>query len=196
MHSCSGRGLVGLLATLGLLTVLAPAAGATTVNASVTIRESGYSPATVTIRPGERVIWFNGGTRDHTVTSDSGNQLASGTITPGEELSIEFSRPGTYHYHSAFLRDHMRGTVVVAGTPVAAAVATVTVTVDTATAPFPITLSRSAQDLLATSPLFVRKENDETWWSVGLIAAAGLTGAAVVIALLAYGRRRPGNDPA
>ena len=195
MHSRSGRGLVALLATLSLLTVLASAAGATTVNASVTIRESGYSPATVTIRPGEHVIWFNGGTRNHTVTSDSGNQIASGTITPGEELSIEFSKPGTYHYHSAFLRDHMRGTVVVAGAR-AAAVSTVTVTVDTATAPFPITISGSAQDVLATTPLFVRREDDGTWWSVGLIAVAGLTAAAVVIALLAFGRRRPGGDPA
>ena len=150
----------------------------------------------MTIRPGERVIWFNSGTRDHTVTSDSGTQISSGTITPGEELSIQFSKPGTYHYHSAFLRDHMRGTVVVAGAA-AAAVSTVTVTVDTATAPFPITISRSAQDALATSSLFVRREDDDgSWWSVGLIAVAGLTAAAVVIALLAFGRRRPGSDPA
>jgi plastocyanin len=194
MHSRSIRSLVALLAALGGLTMLAPAAGAATVNAPVTIRESGYSPATVTIRPGERVIWFNGGTRDHTVTSDSGNQIASGTIAPGEELSIEFSQPGTYHYHSAFLRDHMRGTVVVAGAR-AAAVSTVTVTVDTA-APFPITISRSAQEALATSPLFVRRQDDGTWWSAGLIAVAGLTAAAVVIALLAFERRRPENDPA
>ncbi len=195
MHSRSIRSLVALLATLSLFTVLTPAAGAATVNASVTIRESGYSPTTVTIRPGERVIWFNSGTRDHTVTSDGGNQIASGTITPGEELAIEFSQPGTYHYHSAFLRDHMRGTVVVAGTPAAAAVATVTVTVDTASAPFPITISGSAQDVLGTSSLFVRRQDDRTWWSVGLIAVAGLTAAAVVIALLAFGRR-PGSDPA
>ena len=192
MHSRSGRGLVALLATLSLLT---SAAGATTFNASVTIRESGYSPATVTIRPGERVIWFNGGTRNHTVTSDSGNQSSSSTIAPGEELSIEFSKPGTYHYHSARLRDHMRGTVVVAGAR-AAAVSTVTVTVDPATAPFTITISGSAQGVLATAPLFVRGEDDGTWWSVGLIAVAGLTAAAVVIALLAFGRRRPGSDPA
>ena len=89
----------------------------------------------------------------------------------------------------------MRGTVVVAGAR-AAAVSTVTVTVDTATAPFPITISGSAQDVLATTPLFVRREDDGTWWSVGLIAVAGLTAAAVVIALLAFGRRRPGSDPA
>ena len=158
MHSRSGRGLVAPLATLSLLV---SAAGATTVNASVTIRESGFSPATVTIRPGERVIWFNGGTRNHTVTSDSGNQSSSSTIAPGEELSIEFSKPGTYHYHSALLRDHMRGTVVVAGTR-AAAVSTVTVTVDTATAPFPITISGSAQGVLATTPLFVRRQDDGT----------------------------------
>ena len=46
MHSRSGRSLIGLLGMLSLLAVLAPAAGAATVNASVTIRDSGYSPAT------------------------------------------------------------------------------------------------------------------------------------------------------
>jgi plastocyanin len=189
--------LVALLATLA---ILAAPAGAAPVNASVTILDSGYSPATVTIRPGERVIWFNGGTRNHTATSDSGTQISSGTITPGEELAMEFSKPGTYHYHSALLRDHMRGTVVVVAEGASpAAIETVTVTVTTETPVYPITIPERYQEALATSPLFAHPndaQDDETWWAVGLIAAAGLTAAAVVIALLTYGRRRPGSDTA
>src|SRR4051794_31719835 len=195
MTSRSARCFVALLA---LLAVLASPAAAALVNASVTITDSGYTPPTVKIRPGERVIWFNAGTKAHTVTSDSGTQISSGTIVPGEELAIEFPKPGTFHYHSAFLRDHMRGTVVVAisGAP-RAEVSTVTVTV---TEPVgSITIPDRYREALATSPLVLLREsgpNDDTWWSAGLIAAAGITAAAVVIALLAYGRRPPGSDTA
>ena len=196
MHSRSGRRIVALLATLTVFAVLTAPARAVRVNASVTILDSGYSPATVTIRPGQRVIWFNAGTRAHTATSDSGTRISSGTITPGEELAIEFSKPGIYQYHSAFLRDHMRGTVVVAGAPVPD-VKTVTVTV--AEPPVSAAIPKSVQEALATSPLIVRLDSshdDGRWWSVGLIVAAGITAAAVVIGLLAYGRRRPGSDTA
>src|SRR4051794_22413975 len=127
MTSRSARCFVALLA---LLAVLASPAAAALVNASVTITDSGYTPPTVKIRPGERVIWFNAGTKAHTVTSDTGTQISSGTIVPGEELAIEFPKAGTFPSPTAFLRAHMRGTVVVAisGAP-PADIATVTVTV-------------------------------------------------------------------
>ncbi len=194
----------GILIALAVLTVAPLPASAATINASVTIRESGYSPATVTIRPGEHVIWVNGGTRDHTVTSDSGTQINSGAITPGNEFSLRFAKAGTYSYHSAFLRDHMRGTVVVAGAPAEAAVVTVTVTTPASALPYRTSVLedlRRAQlrDVTITSPLLVRlarDEGDEAWWSVGLVVAATLTAVAVVAALLAYGRReQPATPP-
>ena len=65
--------------------------------------------------------------------------MRSGAIEPGNEVSIRFAKPGTYAYHSEFLRDHLRGVVVVAGqaTP---NVVTVTVTVPQTTPPYRITL--------------------------------------------------------
>ncbi|MEK6917789.1 MAG: plastocyanin/azurin family copper-binding protein [Nanoarchaeota archaeon] len=48
----------------------------------------------------------------HTVTSDSGSELNSGTISNGGVYSHTFNTAGTYKYHCAF-HTSMKATVIV-----------------------------------------------------------------------------------
>jgi plastocyanin len=161
------------------------------VNASVTITDSQYAPGNVTIRPGELVTWTNAGKRAHTVTSDSGSRLNSGRIRPGGEWAARFPKAETVAYHSAFLRDDMRGVVVVAGSP---ATAGATVAVSMPTAPHVVTLGDEISERLGSitlnRPLLVGK----TAGSPGrreqiLIFFAGAATATVLGGLLVRRRR-------
>ena len=59
------RCVLGAIVALGALAALAlPAAAA--ADTSVSISDSGYTPAVVTIEQGEVVTWTNAGKRDHT----------------------------------------------------------------------------------------------------------------------------------
>ncbi len=71
-----------------------------------------FCPVRVTVRAGSELRWSNRDTAPHTVSAD-GDEFDTGTFGRGEERSVRFDRPGTYHY---FCRLHpfMRGTVVVA----------------------------------------------------------------------------------
>jgi len=177
--------------------LLAPSPlAAETINRSVRITDTGYVPAVVTIEPGETVTWFNAGRRDHTVTSNSGTQISSGAIGHGGEITIGFDKRGTYAYHSAFLRDHLHGIVVVGG-PGRPNAVTVTVTVPATVLPDRVALSPEALRSVSTSPLFARssQRDDETGQEIGLVLAAGVTAAAVIVGLVLVGRHRaPGAD--
>ena len=47
--------------------------------------------------PGTTVVWVNGDSMDHTVTSRDGS-FDSGILTPGATFQLIFSAPGTYDY--------------------------------------------------------------------------------------------------
>jgi len=93
---------------------------------SYDIEISGYSflPSTLTINVGDDVTWTNMDSAPHTVTSDSGSELNSGTLsgessggyysspTSGGTYSHTFSSAGTYAYHCN-LHASMKGTIVV-----------------------------------------------------------------------------------
>ena len=85
---------------------------------SVTINDSGYVPANISITVGQTVHWSNQGTTTHTVTSDNG-VFDSGTLsppvgstTPGGTYSLAFANAGTYGYHCT-LHPNMTGTITV-----------------------------------------------------------------------------------
>lgn len=83
-------------------------------NGSVSIAGFAFSPASVTINPGESVTWtHNDGTTPHTVTSNTG-AFDSGSLTGGGTFQQTFSTPGTFAYHCA-IHPSMQGTVVVTG---------------------------------------------------------------------------------
>ncbi len=83
-----------------------------TSETSVTIKNFSFSPATLTVKSGTKVTWTNNDTAPHTVTSDSGNQLNSSTLSPGQSFSYTFTDAGTIDYHCA-IHPSMKGTVVV-----------------------------------------------------------------------------------
>ena len=106
------------LAVLGglvaLLVVAAPAIAAST--ASVKISESDnryhFTPTTVYVNAGGKVAWTNGSDAPHTVTSDTGTELASSTLGAGKTFTHTFTTAGTFAYHCSIHR-YMVGSVVV-----------------------------------------------------------------------------------
>ncbi|HEY2303965.1 MAG TPA: plastocyanin/azurin family copper-binding protein [Acidimicrobiales bacterium] len=77
--------------------------------AAVSIKNIAFTPRTVTIHPGQAVVWtFRDGDVPHNVTGDG---YASATRTSGTFVHT-FPAPGTYNY-SCTIHTGMTGTVVV-----------------------------------------------------------------------------------
>jgi len=115
--------LIGALAAVALLPLaLAPvlharaSAPATRPRATVqvTIQNFAFSPQTITIAPGTKVIWTQMDSAPHTVTSDSGAPLDSPQLSSGQTYSYTFNKSGTYTYHCA-VHPYMKATVIVTG---------------------------------------------------------------------------------
>jgi plastocyanin len=77
----------------------------------VSIADVKFSPASVTIKKGDTVIWINGDERDHTVTADDGS-FNSGNLGNGKTYRRKFEKPGKYKYHCEY-HPRMKATVVV-----------------------------------------------------------------------------------
>jgi plastocyanin len=92
-------------------------------NAPVSIADFAFSPPTVTVAVGDTVTWTNNdGGIPHTVSSDSGGDLASGQLAGGATYQKTFTVAGTFAYHCD-IHPSMTAQVVVTG---AAATATST----------------------------------------------------------------------
>ncbi|MEB3103997.1 plastocyanin/azurin family copper-binding protein [Ferviditalea candida] len=73
-----------------------------------------FSPDTITVTAGTKVIWINDEGSAHSIvgdTFDSRNEKKDGFIK-GESFSYTFAQPGTYKYHCSF-HPFMTGTVIV-----------------------------------------------------------------------------------
>ncbi|OGM26233.1 hypothetical protein A2962_04325 [Candidatus Woesebacteria bacterium RIFCSPLOWO2_01_FULL_39_61] len=85
---------------------------------NVTLTKSGFSPQTITISQGAKVIWTNeSGTTTTVNSADHPTHLKYpplnlGSFTNGESLSLVFDTPGTYGYHN-HLNASQFGTVTV-----------------------------------------------------------------------------------
>ena len=86
-----------------------PAPGST---GDVTMGQSSFSPASLTVNAGYTVMWSNSSSLPHTVTASGA--FDSGILMPGATYSYTFSSPGTYSY-TCILHSGMVGTVTVAG---------------------------------------------------------------------------------
>ena len=80
-----------------------------TVN--VTIQNFSFNPATVTVNPGDTVVFKNLDGVAHTATA-SGGAFDSGYIQPGETKSITVAQKGSYSYF-CIPHPYMKGTLVV-----------------------------------------------------------------------------------
>ena len=89
-----------------------PSASVAPAAAQVTIKALKYSPETIEIKTGETVEWQNNDLTPHTVTSQNGSELNSGSIEVGASWSHTFAQPGTFPYFCTY-HDEMKAFVVV-----------------------------------------------------------------------------------
>lgn len=81
--------------------------------ATASIDNFTFSPATLTVTKGTKVTWTNHDDIPHTVTSAATPRLFhSGPLDTGDSFAFTFDAAGTYKYFCA-LHPHMQGTVVV-----------------------------------------------------------------------------------
>ncbi len=71
-----------------------------------------FSPSSLTIKKGTTIKWTNKDNAPHTVTSDSGNELSSQTLSNGQSYSHTFSAQGIYEYYCTF-HTSMKGKITV-----------------------------------------------------------------------------------
>jgi plastocyanin len=67
----------------------------------IVIKDMSYSPTTLTVKKGEKVVWMNKGTVAHTVTggtAPNGDGSFNQTIEPGKSYSHIFHKAGTFPY--------------------------------------------------------------------------------------------------
>jgi plastocyanin len=98
-------------ATLALV-LAAPASSAT---ATVSIKRTGFAPASVTINQDDAVTWTNNDTIDHQIVANGGS-FASPILKPGKSWTHTFRGGGTFRYHDS-LHPGLKGAVVVKGAP-------------------------------------------------------------------------------
>jgi plastocyanin len=78
---------------------------------TVLINNSTFTPQSLTVGRGTRVLWRNQDSMDHTVTSNNGF-FDSGNIRSKGSFSFVFSDAGSYQYHCR-IHPQMTGTIVV-----------------------------------------------------------------------------------
>ena len=78
----------------------------------VTIQTVKYSPEAIEIQRGETVAWINKDLTPHTVTSQAGGELNSGSIEPGASWNHKFDQAGTFPYYCTF-HTEMKGAITV-----------------------------------------------------------------------------------
>jgi plastocyanin len=99
-------------ALVGCAMLLAPRF-AVAADVTVTVDNFTFSPATVEIAAGDRVVWTNRDDIPHTVVdADNPKATKSPPLDTGDSYARAFEKPGTYRYFCS-LHPHMQGTVVV-----------------------------------------------------------------------------------
>jgi plastocyanin len=102
----------GMLAAASLA-LLMVAAIARADDATVVIDNFTFTPATLTVPVGTRVVWRNDDDIPHTVVSDASPPLfRSKALDTDDSYATVFDKPGTYGYFCG-LHPHMQGTIVV-----------------------------------------------------------------------------------
>lgn len=81
---------------------------------SLNVEISGYKffPQAIAISQGGIITWTNNDSVAHTITSDSGTELASPLIASGSSYSHKFDTKGIFDYHCS-IHPYMKGEVSV-----------------------------------------------------------------------------------
>ncbi|BDU20615.1 cupredoxin family copper-binding protein [Dyella sp. GSA-30] len=89
------------------------AAGATAAHTTqVDIRNFGFSPKSVTVPVGTRIVWTNHDEEPHVVTSAGTGFVSSKALDTSDSYAVTFSKPGTYTYYCS-IHPMMVGTIIV-----------------------------------------------------------------------------------
>lgn len=128
MHGRSTVGIMArlttLAATIGVTAALAlsltsctedaPTAERPTGPNVVTVAAMAYSPASVTISPGDTVTWFfdDAGVAHNVIGIDAASRLLHSPMISSGQFSQTFDDPGTYPYFCS-VHPNMTGTVIV-----------------------------------------------------------------------------------
>ena len=108
--------LVGLLAAPSMASDRSQGTNASLQAAAsvkrVKIINFAFQPKTITIAKGTRVTWMNGGSVNHTTTSNKG-LWDSGALAPGAAFAHVFKKAGTFTYHCTIHPTLMHGKILV-----------------------------------------------------------------------------------
>jgi plastocyanin len=104
------------LAVFGAIALLVLAGPASAANRGVRMSEADeryfFGPQTQYANVGDTVTWTNGTDAPHTVTSDSGDELASDNLAEDATFEHTFNVEGTFAYHCT-IHSYMTGKIVV-----------------------------------------------------------------------------------
>lgn len=101
---------------LGLCVWAALAMPAEAKTWTVKIAGMRFDPATVTVAPGDTVVWVNEDLVPHTATSTVAGRFDSHAIAPGASWRYRAMAPGRYVYACTF-HPTMQAILIVKGTP-------------------------------------------------------------------------------
>jgi plastocyanin len=103
----------GTLAAATLALTMAVLGAARAGDAAVVIDNFTFTPATLTVAPGTRVVWTNHDDMVHTVVSAANPPLfRSKPLDTDDSFSTVFDKPGSYGYYCG-MHPYMQGTIVV-----------------------------------------------------------------------------------
>ena len=88
-----------------------PATKRTARTHTITIKNSKYSPASLTINAGDTVVWKNDDDKDHTVVADD-KSFKSENISSGDDYTSAFKKAGTFKYGCKY-HPREKGTITV-----------------------------------------------------------------------------------
>ncbi len=77
----------------------------------VSIKDLKYQPESISIEPGDTVVWKNDDDGDRTVTADD-NSFDSGVLSSGQSFKHTFEKKGKFRYHCKY-HPRMKGTILV-----------------------------------------------------------------------------------
>jgi plastocyanin len=89
----------------------ATTAGGAAAGNAVTIASFAFTPASITVKVGDKVTWTNNDSTAHTVTADD-TSFTSGDLAQGASFSFTFTKAGTFPYHCS-IHPSMKAAVVV-----------------------------------------------------------------------------------
>src|SRR4051794_16608354 len=79
---------------------------------TVSIKDMKFVPDSLSLKPGDTVVWTNNDDVDHTVV-DQSNAFKSENLKPGKTFTYKFDKAGKFSYSCTY-HPRMKGTITVA----------------------------------------------------------------------------------